>query len=343
MKKLLSLLLVAVLLISVAGCGGNEAAKDQGAKDQGAKEQVASDKTYTLKLAHQASKTHPNQFAAEEFKKKVEERSNGKLKIEIFTDGTLGQDRDLAEGAQAGTVDLAIVTVGPLVSFIPELGALDLPFVFRDWAHGEKFAQSDLAKSMDAKYQEKNLVNFGYYAQGFRNLTNSKKPVNSLADIKGLKIRVMQSPIYIDTFNTLGASAVPMAWSEVYTSLQQGTIDGQENPIQVIRSMRVYEVQKYLSLTGHTLSFNNFIGSKNNMDKLPKDLMEIITKAAAEVLPATMTKVQQDDENDLKELEKSGMVVNEVDKKPFQDSIKPVYDKFTKENGDTFLNGILGL
>jgi len=341
MKKFLSILLVAVLLISAAGCGGGG---DTGDGNQAGQNKGDSDKVYTLKLAHQASTTHPNQFAAEEFKKKVEAESDGRLKIEIFTDGTLGQDRDLAEGAQAGTVDMALVTVGPLVSFIPELGALDLPFVFKDFDHGFKFIESDVATSLDSEYEAKNLVNLGFYSQGFRHLTNSQKPVTGVDDIKGMKIRVMQSPIFIDTFNTLGASAVPMAWSEVYTSLQQGTIDGQENPVQVIRSMKVYEVQKYLSLTGHTFSFINFIGSKNSLGKLPADLVDIIKNAATEVMPATMEKVQKDDAADLEKLKELGMEVNEVDdKKAFQDKIKGVYDNFAKENGDTFLNGVLGL
>ncbi|MCF8010325.1 MAG: TRAP transporter substrate-binding protein [Clostridiales bacterium] len=335
MKKLF-IALVVLLAVSVCavGCGGNGDKSGDASKD----------KVYTLKIAHQASQTHPWQAASEDFKKKVEERTDGKVKVEIYYGGQLGNDRDLIEGLQAGTVDLAFVTNGPLAQFVPEIGVLDLPFIFSSWDQGFEFRNSEIAEDLASKLDSRNLEHLGFLSQGFRNLTNSVKPVKTPADIEGLKIRVMQSPVYIKTFNTLGASAVPMSWGEVYTSLQQGTIDGQENPLTVINSQKVYEVQEYLSLTGHTFSFTNLLGSKITLNKLPDEYKQIIQEVGEEATYDEMKNVQKDEKVLREKLENEyGMKVTEVNKEPFQEKVSPLYKEFSEEHGEKWVNGILDL
>lgn len=333
MKRMLAIALSLALLLSMVGCSSNSSAPAAADKD----------KVYTIKAAHMAADTNPWQYSLLEFEKLVEQRSNGKIQVDTYYGGTLGYDRDLIEGMQAGTVDVAFVTTAPLSGFVPEVGVLDLPYVFRDWAHLEKFLDSEPAKELSALIEQKGLINIGFYPQGFRQATNSKKPINTLEDFKGIKMRVMQSDVFIDTFQALGASPVPMAWAEVPTSLQQGAIDGQENGILTNYSNKIWEIQKYMSLTSHCAYMTTMLGSKINLSKLPEDYQKIIIEAGKEATVNGMKKIQADEETTLKDIAAKGLAVNEVDTTEFAKATEPVRKKFTDKYGDKILNGIMAL
>lgn len=333
MKKTVAILLSLVLLLGMAGCSSNSSAPAA----------TGSEKTYKIKAAHMAADTHPWHPAILEFKKLVEERTNGKVQVEVYFGGTLGYDRDLIEGLQAGTVDVAYVTTAPVGSFVPEIGVLDLPYAFSNWDHLYKFLDSAPAKELNAMMEKKGLIAMGYMPNGFRHATNSKRPINSLEDFKGMKMRVMQSDVFIDTFQALGASPVPMAWAEVPTSLQQGTIDGQENGIITNYSNRVWEYQKYMSLTGHCAYMTTMLGSKVLLSKLPEEYQKIIIEAGKEASLNGMKKIQKDEQTILKEIAAKGLAVNEVDTTEFAKATEPVRKKFTDKYGDKILNDIMSL
>ncbi len=333
MKKALAIALSFILLLSMAGCGSNPSAP--AAADN--------DKVYTIKAAHMAADTNPWHYSLLEFEKLVEERSNGKIQVDTYYGGTLGYDRDLIEGMQAGTVDVAFVTTAPLSAFVPEVGVLDLPYVFKDWSQLESFLDSEPAKELSTLIDQKGLINIGFYPQGFRQATNNKGPINSMDDFKGMKIRVMQSDVFIDTFQALGASPVPMAWAEVPTSLQQGAIHGQENGILTNYSNKIWEIQKYMSLTSHCAYMTTMLGSKAKLGKLPEEYQKIIIEAGKEATLKGIKKIQNDEEQTLKDIQAKGMIVNEVDTTEFAKATEPVRKKFTDKYSDKVLNGIMAL
>ncbi len=333
MKRAIALALSFILLLGMVGCSSNSSAQSG----------ADSEKVYTIKAAHMAADTHPWHPAILEFEKLVEERTNGKVQVEVYFGGTLGYDRDLIEGMQAGTVDVAYVTTAPVASFVPEIGVLDLPYVFSDWDHLYKFLDSAPAKELNALTEEKGLIGLGYMPNGFRQTTNSKTPINTLEDFKGLKMRVMQSDVFIDTFQALGASPVPMAWAEVPTSLQQGTIHGQENGIITNYSNRVWEYQKYMSLTSHCAYMTTMLGSKMLLSKLPEEYQKIIIDTGKEVSLNAMKRIQEDEQKILKEITEKGLIVNELDTTEFAKATEPVRKKFSDQYGDKILNEIMAL
>ncbi|MEY8338519.1 TRAP transporter substrate-binding protein [Lachnospiraceae bacterium 62-35] len=345
MKRIISLCIASVLLAAVlSGCGGSSSSGGSSGGEGAGKEASAdSGKTYTIKLAHQASETHPWQWSALKFKELVEERTEGKVKVDVYFGGTLGYDRDLIEGMQGGTVDMAYVTTAPLAGFVKDVGILDLPYVFEDWEHMEKFVTSDAAGKLAEKVNEIGLVNICFYPNGFRHVTNNVRPINSLEDLKGLKMRVMQSDVFIDTFNALGASAVPMGWSEVPTSLQQGTIDGQENGTITNYSNNIWEYQKYMSLTNHCAYMTTLIGSKTLLGKLPSEYYEIVVQAGIEATQYGIERIQEEEGKLLEEIKSKGMAINELDTSSLAEATAGVREAFTAENGGEIMDSIKAL
>ena len=302
-----------------------------------------SDKVYTLKVAHQAAVDHPWQLAALDFKKAVEEKTQGKVLIETYFGGTLGYDRDLFEGLQFGTVDLAFISTAPMSAFLPEIGVLDLPYVFRNWDHLEAFLDSQPAKDLSDKLKGIGIVNISFFPGGFRQLTNNVRPITKLEDLKNLKIRVMQSDVYIDTFTALGAAPVPMAWGEVQTSLQQGTIAGQENPNIVNETNNIWEMQKYMSMTGHCAYMTAFTGSERLLSQLPKEYYDMIMEIGKEVCLANIKKVRVEEDRILENIKGKGMEVNELDTAPLAAATVSVRDAFAAKNGGDIMNAIMNL
>jgi tripartite ATP-independent transporter DctP family solute receptor len=346
MKKAVCILTAFLVGLVLVACGGGAAAPatpDASSGDPATSPVPADDTVYTIKLAHQANETHPWVPTVDRIKELVAERTGGKVVIEQYIGGSLGYDRDLIEGMQAGTVDMAFVTTAPMASFVPEIGVLDLPYVFNDWDHLQALMGSAPAQELADKMQAVGIRTYSFFPGGFRNTTNNKGPINTLTDIKGMKIRVMQSDVFIDTFTALGASPVPMAWGEVPTSLQQGTIDGQENPNLVNVSNNIWEYQKYYSLTQHTAYMSVLLGSEKLMSKLPEEYQKIIADAALE---ACIEHVQGCRDNEpvlLQQMADNGMLVNEVDTADFLAATQSVRDAFATKNGGEIMQAIIDL
>src|SRR5207248_5056060 len=208
-----------------------------------------------------------NGVAIDTLAREVERRTDGRYKVQTFYSSALGAERESVEGVQLGTLDLTLTSTGPLPNFVPEVAILDIPFLFGDYAHARAVLDGPIGQALLAKFPSKGMVGLAWAENGFRHMTNSKRPVNGPDDLRGLKMRTMENPIHIEAYRQFGILPTPMAFTEVFTALQQGTVDGQENPLSVITAAKFEQVQKYLSLTGHVYSPALILMSKAQFDK----------------------------------------------------------------------------
>jgi tripartite ATP-independent transporter DctP family solute receptor len=239
--------------------------------------------TIKVKVAHVDTVEHPKHLAFLKFKKLVEERSEGRLDVTVFHGGQLGDERENIEGAQLGTVHLACVSNGVMVPFSQKFMLLDIPFLFEDYEQARAIIDSKGQALLFEGLNDIGLVGLAIWEQGYRNISTSKKAIRSLDDIEGLKIRTMEAPLHVTAFRGLGSNPTPMSFSQLYTSLQQGVVDGQENPLYVLTQEKFYEVQDYVVLTRHIYDPMPVIASKKWMDSLPPDLQQIVIEAMVEV------------------------------------------------------------
>jgi len=292
------------------------------------------DAARTIKLAHVVNEKDGFHVAALKFKELVEERTKGEIKIEIYPNASLGDERTLLEGMQIGTIDMGVITNGPVANFYPKIAVFELPFFFGSPEEAYGVLDGAIGQKLLKNLQDIRLAGLAYGERGFRNLTNSKRPVNSPADMKGLKIRVMENPVYIDTFKALGANAVPMAWTECLTALQQGTIDGQENPVNVIYAFKLNQTQKYLSMTRHTYAPALFVMSLKLYNSLTKEVQSAITDAASQAAKHERKWNAEQEQGQLKALADQGMNIISPDLASFKEAVKPVYQKYNERFGD---------
>ncbi|MCX7780737.1 MAG: DctP family TRAP transporter solute-binding subunit [Negativicutes bacterium] len=334
-KRLLAIGLMLVLAISLIGCGSNK-------KTQGP-EVVDPSKKYVLKLGHVANPSNPYAQGAVRLSELVKERTKGAVEIQVYPSSQLGDQRDLLEGLQLGTVDMTITSSAVLAHFIPKVQVIDLPYLFRDKQHVYKVVDGPLAKEIYAGIDKKGMEYLSTWENGFRHLTNSKRPIEKPEDMAGLKIRVMENKVYIEMMKALGANPTPMAMGEVFTALQQGTVDAQENPIAQIYASRFYEVQKYMTLDGHTYSPSIVVISKKTVEKLPKEYMDIIRKTADEVRDWERKKMADDENMMLDTIKKSTQVITLTpeQQKAFADKMKPVWAQFEGIVGKELIDKIL--
>ena len=235
----------------------------------------------TLKLGWTTADgaTDPYAIGARAFKEEVEKRSGGRIEVQLFPNRQLGDEKDMLEGMRFGTVDAGIITNAVIANVEPSFQLNDMPFLYANEAQAHKVLDGPVGEQLAKKLSAKGVYLLGFMEGGFRNMINNRKPVTEPADVTGVKYRVMQNPVFIDMFSSLGGSAVPMAWGETFTAVQQGTIDGLEIPIAVINANKYNEVTKYLSLTNHTYSAIGLLVSKRSFDKLPDDLKKVVREA----------------------------------------------------------------
>lgn len=275
------------------------------------------------------------------FKETLERLSDGEFTVTDHPSGALGGERAMIEGLQIGTVDVVITSTGPLGNFVPETYVLDLPFLFEDYDQARCVLDGEIGQELLDKMGEHDLVGLAWSENGFRHITNSRRAIESPADIDGLKIRTMENRIHQQAFEELGASPTPMAMPELFTALQQGTVDGQENPVTVIVAANLFEVQDQLSLTGHVYSPAIMLGSPVLLDGLSDEEREWFHEAARAGAEATRAEVSRLEEEGVELLRDKGMTVDtEVDPAPFQEAVQPVHEAFVEEYGDAMLERI---
>ena len=300
-------------------------------------------KERSIKFAFQNQTGHPQAQGAAKFAELVAAKSGKKISVKLFPGGTLGGDLQTVSALQGGTVEMTVLNAGILTAQVKEFAVFDFPFLFNNAQEADAVTDGEFGKGMLGKLAEKNLVGLGYWDLGFRNVTNSKRPIAKLEDFSGLKLRVIQSPIYIDLFNTLGANATPMPFPELYPALEQKAVDGQENPNTVILSSKFNEVQKYLSLTRHIYNPQALIVSKKLWDSLSADEKKLFTEAAAEATAYQRQVSRAAADTALADLKKAGMQVNDLAPAELQrirDKIKPVIDKQTANVGEATVKAL---
>ena len=271
----------------------------------------------------------PYAIGARAFKTAVERESKGTLEVQLYPNRQLGDERQMLEGMRFGTVDGGVITNAVIAQIEPAFSVNDLPFLFSKEEQAHKALDGVMGAELSSRLAAKGIVMLGYMEGGFRNMINNKRPVSSPADVQGVKYRVMQNPVFIDMFTSLGGSAVPMAWGETFTAVQQGTIDGLEIPLAVIEASKYYEVTKFLSLTNHTYSMIGLTMSKRTLDKLTPEQRTAVMSAAKSATAVQRQLAGADAKKILVTLEKNGMKVNAInDVAAFRKSVSPVYDKF---------------
>ena len=304
---------------------------------------IASSFALEIKLAHAVNEKDTFHLAAEKFKELTEKYTNGSVKVTLYPNAVLGDERTLLERMKMGIVDAGIITNGPIINFVPRFGAIDLPFLFRSPEHAYKVLDGAVGDSLFADLEKQGWKGLAWAERGFRNLTNSKRPVKTPADLKGLKIRVMQNPVYVDSFKALGANAVPMAWTEALTALQQHTIDGQENPLNVIVSYKLNESQKYMSITRHAYAPAPILMSMMTWKKLNAGQQAAVLRAAREAAQYERDFNNASEAQWMKDLAAMGMVIDTPDLAPFLEAVKPVYETYSAKFGKDLVDAILSV
>jgi tripartite ATP-independent transporter DctP family solute receptor len=308
---------------------------------QGANAQISE---RTLRWAQQNSMEHPQGMGAKKFADLVEQKSGGKIKVRVFPSGQLGGDLQNVSALQGGTLDLMVLNAGLLVGVVKDFAVVDLPFLFNTPEEADAVVDGAVGKKLFDTLPEKGLVGLGYFELGFRNVTNSKHPIAKVEDFAGIKLRVLQSPLFIELFNTLGANTVAMPFPEVYTALEQKVIDGQENPFTVIYDSKFQEVQKYVSVTRHIYNAQSVLIGKKTWDKLSAEEQKIIQEALDEAKVYQRQVSRQKAGEALEGLKKAGMQVTEVtpaEMDRIREKTKPVVEKFAKDAGEGLYKEVL--
>ena len=295
----------------------------------------------TMKINIAIAQNSHQGVAIDTFAKEVEARTGGRYKIQAFYSGSLGGERESIEAVQLGTQELTFSSTGPVPNFVPEAKILDIPFLFRDKAHARAVLDGPIGQEMLTKFDSKGFKALAWGENGIRNMTNNKRAINTPDDLKGLKLRTMENPVHVAAYKGLGIVTTPMAMTEVFTALQQGTVDGQENPLSVIMAAKFDQVQKHVSLTGHVYSPGIFLMNKGSFDKLSAADKQAFLDAAKEGVKANRARVDADDAMGVSYLRGKGMTVTEnVDKAKFVATLAPVYAEFEKQFGKANIDKI---
>lgn len=284
----------------------------------------------TIKLAFVNAKESAHDLGAKRFAEIVDEKSGGKLKVRLYPSGTLGGEAAVASSLQGGTIEMSMMGPGLLTGMDKDFGVFDTPFLFDDFKEVDAVLDGPVGQRLLDKLPEKGLIGLSYWDHGFRILTNSRRPVAKVEDIQGLKIRVQQIPVFIDMVTTLGGNAVPMPFTELYTALESGAVDGQENPFVSVEVTKFYEVQKYASNTRHAYSPLLMLAGKKFWDQLSGDERGILLDAANETKPYERETSRSIDAKAVETLKGEGMTITDIpaeERARMRDMLKPVIEK----------------
>lgn len=292
----------------------------------------------TIKVGIGLNDDHPQAASVKKFGELVKEKSGGKITVKLFAGGTLGNDVTMISSLQGGTLEMTVPDTSTLVGSagLEPFGLINLPFLFDKGEQADALLDGPFGQQLMAKLPEKGLVGLGFWENGFRQVTNSRRPISTAADFAGLKLRVIQNPLFIETFTALGASAQPMPFPEVYTALEQGVVDGQENPLATILASKFYEVQDNTVISNHIYSVWALLMSKKFWDKLSPDEQQLITEAGKEATVAEREIIRAYSATALEQLKSEGMEVTtlpDAEVAKLREMTKPVWAKFTQQFG----------
>lgn len=290
----------------------------------------------TLRLGHVGAVGHTVDVGSHELARLVAEKSEGQIKIEVYPTGQLGGNREMLEGLQLGTVDMVIASVGALGGFNPSTAIFDLPYLFVNEEHAEAVLDGAIGQSILAELESSGFIGLAWMSHGWRHLTTANREVRHPDDLRGLKIRTQENPLHIDHFNTLGASAIPMAYSEIFTSLQQGVIDGQENPYSGNYLMGFYEVQNYIIETGHIYDPMPVLISRQVWNRMSDTQKELLRDAAVASLPMQRQDARDQDNHAKQQISAAGVTIIELsaeEREVFFDAVQGLYQRHSGNIG----------
>lgn len=297
---------------------------------------------YTLKFGHLANEEHIWNKAAERFKQIVEKQSDGQVEVQIFPNEQLGSEMNVINSIQLGTADMTI-TGESLQNWAPKAAMMAVPYAFRDSEHMRKAVEGEIGKEIEAQIEaQTGLVPIAWFERGPRELT-SNRPIKKPSDLNGLRLRVPNVPLFVDTWQALGAKPTPMAFSEVFTALQQGTIDAQENPLSLIESASFDEVQDYVNMTDHVRSWIYVVIGKNKLESMPEDLQKVVLDAADKMQSYEEELFAKDQQRLEQALKDAGMEFVEVDQQAFADKAKPAIEASLNEEQQKLYQAIQDL
>ncbi|MCE4554646.1 TRAP transporter substrate-binding protein [Pelomonas cellulosilytica] len=294
-------------------------------------------KAHVFKVGIGLSEDHPQAKALKFFAEQLAAKSGGKMTARVFASGALGNDISMTSALRGGTLEMTVPDSSTLVSLVKPFGVINLPLTFNNEKEADALLDGPFGQKLLATLPDKGLIGLGFWENGFRHVTNSRRPVQRAEDITGLKLRVIQSPLFLDTFNTLGANATPMPFTELYTAMEQSAVDGQENPAATILSSKFYEVQKHMVLSRHMYSAWVLLMSKKTWDSLSTDEKKTVQDAAREATLFERKTIRAFSETALTELKKAGMQITELpaaEQAKMRTKLQPVLAKFSKEFGE---------
>ncbi|MDQ2084175.1 TRAP transporter substrate-binding protein [Xanthobacteraceae bacterium Astr-EGSB] len=286
-----------------------------------------------LKLAHDQKPDQGYGPGVAKFVEILKQKVGNKVEVQLFDNGVLGNERDVTEGLTIGSQEMCVTTFGVLTNYEPQLAVMNLPFIFSDWKQVNATLTTGVMNEPFARLeQNKKFKALGVYALGFRNVGSNVAPLTSLDSFKGLKIRVPQAPLFIDTFKALGANPTPIPWGELYTAMQTKVVDAFENSSPVVEQFKLNEVTKYLSKTGHIWEGGVLLISASKFNSLPKDVQDALVSAGQESAKYQRGLIEKQDTEVEAKLSTAGMKVNTLDVKPLQDKVAPLYKQFADKN-----------
>jgi tripartite ATP-independent transporter DctP family solute receptor len=355
-SNVVSLFVLVLLMMLVVGCGSQESNTNQSvsnesnsntsnntSNNESGSKKANDDKVYEMRFAHVGADTHHYNLGALKFKELVEERSNGRITVSVHANSEFGGERDILEGVQLGTIEMAFATSGVLSGFVPEWGIYDLAYFFEDSQQAIDVQLGPIGEQINEKMVNVGFKNLAPINLGFRHVY-AHKPIRTLEDLKGLKIRVIEAPAYIEGFKSLGASPVPMAWPELYSGLQQQVVDAAENSPDLYHISKHYEVAKEYSLTSHFFVPVVMLMSEKYYQELPSDLQEIVVTAAKDAADYENEVVKQQHEVALDDLvNNQGVTITKIeDLKPFKEAAKKSWRTIASNipNGEALLEQI---
>jgi tripartite ATP-independent transporter DctP family solute receptor len=294
----------------------------------------------TLRLGHNISTSSPYHLAAEHFARLVQERTQGRVRVQVFPAGALGNERDMIEGAQIGTIDMVVTSSAAAGPFVPALRILDVPFLFRDPAHARSVLDGPIGAELLAAMPARNLVGLAWGDIGFRHIS-ANRPIRTLEDLRGLKLRSQNNPIHLAAYRALGTQPTVIGFNELYAALQTGVVDANEQPVSIHVASRFFEVQRHLTLTGHLVASALFVASPSTFNRLPPATQDILRAAARESIPVMRNAADEQDRAGLGTLRERGMTIQEsFDREAFLRALQPAFAEFGRELGEANLRRI---
>lgn len=339
-SKIMSLLLALVLVVSLAACGNQQSSEPNQGEQQDSDSQ---EPEYNLQLALSAADSSPAGITAKKVKELMEEKSNGKITVDVYPDAQLGGDRELIESCQAGNLAMVSLTTAPMVNFIPELAVFDMPVALSDLDVAKKVLSGPFRDKIGEKYENAGFKLLMMAPDSYR-VMSSNIPVKKIEDFNGIKIRTMENKYHMAFWKALGANPSPLAFSELYIALQQGLVDAQENPYATIIASKLYEQQKYIINTNHIMFLSTTVMNKDLYDSMPSEYQKIVDEVFAEADQYAFETGKQEADKSIKQLKDAGLEIIDLPQDVVQkmkEAAEPVYDMIREDIGADLVDSLL--